>query len=440
MMKRNNVIRFLTITFIIVFALSGCGIARGIISRQISKIRSDMTEETEDNEIRNTTTLQESTTVSDNEVDVDVDIKEYLYENSVGNTFCLLALTNKSQLTIEIYGSGAAKDANGKTLATADFKINVLGPAETSLGFLYFDKTADVDHVDYQLDYYTQEIYEPVLSNLSIIENENPLNVTLQITNDGEISAEFVEAHAIFMDKNDNVVAYASHYVLDSDNEIKPGKTLSVQLDAYTEYDYVDVYLEGRCIGKESIGIDNNVAESNFDITTYLYESPVGSSEYFIIATNNSDENVVINGNAAAIDAAGKAIGAANMTIDVLAPGETSIGYFYFFDVAGIADVDYQLSFKTDPYFSPVLSALSFEEEINDDSVVVSVTNNGDGPADYVAAHVLFFDADHNVVSYDNSFTVDKDYELKPGETVSAQIYTFSIFDHVEVYLTGRAE
>ena len=45
---------------------------------------------------------------------------------------------------------------------------------------------------------------------------------------------------------NNNIIETASSYVVDDDSEIKPGKTLVEQLDAYGSFDHMEVYLTGR--------------------------------------------------------------------------------------------------------------------------------------------------------------------------------------------------
>ena len=51
---------------------------------------------------------------------------------------------------------------------------------------------------------------------------------------------------ALFLDSAGKVVRYDSTYIVDGDSEIKPGATLSKQLDTYEAFDTVEVYLTGR--------------------------------------------------------------------------------------------------------------------------------------------------------------------------------------------------
>lgn len=70
--------------------------------------------------------------------------------------------------------------------------------------------------------------------------------MTVTVTNNGTYPAQFVEAYALFFDSNSNVVYSNSGYVTDNDSEIKPGATLSEQIDAYKSFDSVKVYFTGR--------------------------------------------------------------------------------------------------------------------------------------------------------------------------------------------------
>ena len=128
------------------------------------------------------------------------------------------------------------------------------------------------------------------------------------------------------------------------------------------------------------------------------------------------------------------------MEIDILGPGETSLGYFYFDDVQGVATVEYELSYDTVPYYAPVIGNLTIEQTINDKNVIIGVTNNGTKAAQFVEAYALFFDANNKVIETASSYVVDDDSEIKPGKTIVEQLDAYALFDHVEVYLTGRGD
>lgn len=117
---------------------------------------------------------------------------------------------------------------------------------EFSEGVFYFDSVSGIDKVDYTLDYDENPYYKPVVNDLSVEQTFNDENVTVSVTNNSTNPALFVSAYAIFFDSSNNVVNYNSTYITDSDSEIKPGKTISDQLDCYGKYDHAEVYFTGR--------------------------------------------------------------------------------------------------------------------------------------------------------------------------------------------------
>lgn len=380
-------------------------------------------------------TQQENIIVTDE----DFTIVGYPYENYFASMY-FLVITNNSKGTVEFSANGIARDANGGMIGADDFSIDVLGPGETSIGYFYFDNVKDVASVDYTFEYDTSSYYYPVISNLSVEQTMNNHNVTVKVTNKGNSCAEFVEAHALFFDGNNNVISHTRNYVVDNDSEIKPGKSITTQLDSYEAYDHVEVYFTGRSTGKT---VDPNaisaVSDSDFEITEHLYSDSY-STQYFLIIKSNANVAVGITANATAKGVNGAVLGADSMEIDILGPGETSLGYFYFDDVEGVVTVEYELSYDTDLYYTPVIGNLSVEQTVNNRNVIVAVTNNGTKPAQFVKAYALFFDSNNKIIETASSYVVDDDSEIKPGKTLVEQLDAYDSFGHVEVYLTGRGD
>nr|MCR4746255.1 FxLYD domain-containing protein [Lachnospiraceae bacterium] len=301
-----------------------------------------------------------------------------------------------------------------------------------------FDSVSGIDHVDYEMEYNKSSYYQPVVGAISLEQTINDSNLTLIATNTGTVNAQFVEAYALFFDAEGNVVSYASSYITDDDSELKPGAALSAQLDSYSDFDHVECYLTGRSDGSASEAPDSAISDSDFDIKEYAYEDSIGSTTYYLIIKNNSDETVKISGNATAYDSLENVIGAGDCSVDVLGPGEETIAYFFFDFVSGLDHIDYKLNYSESDYFEPVINELSMEQNINDNNVVVTVTNNGTEAAEFVEVYALFFDQHNNIVGTSSAYAIDDDSELKPGESISKQLDIYDSFDHVECYLTGR--
>ncbi len=369
--------------------------------------------------------------------DEDFEKTGYLYENSIGDSLYFYVVKNNSQASVSIDGNAVAKDSGGNTLGASSREIDVLGPGETSLMTFYFDSVTGIDTIECSLTYDTKTYYKPVIANLEVEQTINDKNLTVVVTNNGNINAQFVEAYALFMDGDGNIVSYSSNYITDGDSEIKPGATISEQFDSYSSFDHVELFFTGRSDGSAS-SASSSISESDFDVQEYLYENSIGDSLYFLVLRNNSDKTVGISINMTAYDASENVIGADSSDVDVIGSGETSIAMFYFDSVKGIDHVKYSMGFDTSPYYSSVISDLESVNSINDKNVVVTVTNNGTQAAQFVEAYALFLDSDGNVVYYDSTYVTDGDSEIKPGATLSKQLTAYNSFDTVEVYFTGR--
>lgn len=375
--------------------------------------------------------------------DEDFDVQEYLLETKFGSSYYsryYLVITNNAEVPVKISGNGTAYDAAGAAIGAGNMSIEIIGPGETSIGYFFFDGVSGIDKVDYQLSYDTTPHYYPCIGNLAMQQTLNNKNVTITLTNNGDTAAQFVEATALFFDADHNLIYTNTNYVVDGDHEIKPGATLSGQLDIYNgEYDHVEIYLTGRASGQSSVSskATASVSDEDFDVVEHLYETKFGSM-YYLIITNNSTEVVDIKINGTAYDAGGNSIGAANTNVDVLGPEETTAAYLYFNGVTGIDKVDYSMSYGSETTYSPVISNLSVEATMNDKNVVLAVTNTGSYAAKFVEARVLFFDADNNLIYQASDYIVDGDHEIKPEATISKQIKSSKAYDHVEIYLDGR--
>ena len=131
-------------------------------------------------------------------------------------------------------------------------------------------------------------------------------------------------------------------------------------------------------------------------------------------------------------------IGAGSGNITVLGAGEESLATIYFNNVAGIDHVSYTMEYETDLYYSPVIKDLSVEYTTNEKNAIVSITNKGNEPADFVEAYALFFDADGNIVQYGSNYFSDDDFELKPGATITKQLNAYGTYTSVKIYVSGR--
>ena len=361
----------------------------------------------------------------------------YIYENILGDTIYFLYVTNHTDDAVAVKGTAVARDTSGAELGTDDMRIEILGPGETSLGLFYFDDVSGADTVEYELEY-SSSYYSPILADLEVEQTVSENHITLLVTNTGDISAQFVEAYALFFDAEGEVTGYSSRYIGDNDSEIKPGYTLSGQLDFNGKsYDHAEVYLVGRSNGRAT-QVTDKVTDDDFTLTEYSLENGYGDTYWILVVENGSEYDVEVTVNATAYDREDNVLGAGKSSIDVVGPGQTSLCYLYFTDVEDMASVRYQLFYDTDLYYDDVLYGLSAQTNISGRDVDVSVTNNGSDPAEFVEAYVLFFNDADELVYADYAYFTDDDYEIKCGDTITKQLSAYVSFSYVEVYLSGR--
>ncbi len=371
--------------------------------------------------------------------DTQFEKKGYIYTNILGDTLYFCIVKNNSAATVEVKGEASAKDAAGAVLGVNDSRIHVLAPGETSIMSFYFHDVSAPDSVDCKLTYDTSPYYLPVINNIAMEQTINDRNLTIVATNKGSINAQFVEAYALFFDAEGNIVSYTTGYLTDKDFEIKPGASIAEQLDAYENFDHVECYLTGRSDGEAS-EVVSEVSDSDFAVTEYKYQNIIGDTMYYLAIQNNSEKAVGINVNMKAYDAAGNVIGAANGQITVLGVGEESLAGCYFSHVDGIDHVDYTMEYATDLYYSPVIGDLNVEYTTNEKNAIVTITNKGSKPAEFVEAYALFFDADGNVMRSDTTYFSDDDFELKPGASITKQMNAYGTFSSVKLYVSGRRD
>ncbi|MBR6366488.1 MAG: hypothetical protein IKS10_10405 [Lachnospiraceae bacterium] len=369
--------------------------------------------------------------------DAQFEKKGYLYTNILGDTLYFYVVKNNSNTTVEVKGHASAMDAGGAVLGVNDKTIHVLAPGETSLMSFYFDDVSGIDKVECTLSYNTKPYYKAVINGIAMEQTINDRNLTIVATNNGSINAQFVEAYALFFDAEGKVVSYTSGYISDKDFEIKPGATISKQLDAYENFDHVECFLTGRSDG-DSTPVVAEVSDSDFAVTEYSYQNIIGDTMWFLAIQNNSEKTVGVSVNMTAYDAAGSVIGAASGSITVLGVGEESIASLYFNNVAGIDHISYTMEYSTDLYYSPVIKDLSVEYTTNEKNAIVTITNNGSEAAEFVEAYALFFDADGKIVQYTSNYFSDEDFELKPGAAITKQMNAYGTFSNVKIYITGR--
>ena len=239
-MKKSSFLRGIS-TCLVVTVFAGMAMASGSSSGSTSTTAGD-------GETKATTEIVDNreTTVADKVTESDFDIKEYIYESALGNTYGFLAMKNNSSKAVGVNINMTAYNSENNVIGADSESVSVIGPGEETLCHCWFENVTGVDHVSYTLSFDETPSYSPVLNDLDLVQTINDHNLIVTVTNNGSTAALFVEAHALFLDADGNVVYYTSTYVIDGESEIKPGSTISEALECYDDFDTAVVYLTGR--------------------------------------------------------------------------------------------------------------------------------------------------------------------------------------------------
>lgn len=190
--------------------------------------------------------------------------------------------------------------------------------------------------------------------------------------------------------------------------------------------------------GKNVPKLSSSELLEKIPVKEYTYTSSTDTNWYFMEITNNSDVTIQVETNVVAKDADGNIIGATSGEEGAIESGYT-VCIPHMFDEVKPETYEYTISVNEEEYHAPVLSDLQYEVSDTGDKLIVSCTNNGKDPAEFVEGLVLFFKGDQLLGQSSNYFT-DDDSELKPGNTIAKEfeIYSDEQYDNYKVYLTGR--
>lgn len=189
----------------------------------------------------------EEITATDENVSGSVEVlAEYTLPDSIGwYTRHFIIVKNNSSQSVDISTSSLAYSADGTMVSAANASFDALGTGCTSIMYEAFETDVEIDHYETTMNVVQSDYYESVIQDLSYTENDIEGGAIFQVTNNGEEPAEFVEGYVLFF-LGDELVGYDSTYFTDDDSEIKPGETISNQINSYEDFDRLEFYLTGR--------------------------------------------------------------------------------------------------------------------------------------------------------------------------------------------------
>lgn len=171
-----------------------------------------------------------------------LNVTEYSYSNKYWN-YAFLEIENTSDFDISISADVKFYNEAGELVGAKSAKEDAVESGYPVL--MYFMPDEKFDRMEYELSVSEMKYYECVQSDLSYEAAEAKDKVILSVTNNGDEAARFVQAYALFFN-GDQPVGFSQGYFTDDDIEIKPGKSISKEMDCREEFDSYKVYLTGR--------------------------------------------------------------------------------------------------------------------------------------------------------------------------------------------------
>lgn len=172
-------------------------------------------------------------------------VAEYTLPDSIGwYTNRFIIVKNNYDVTLDISTSSVAYDINGNIVAADNGNVQAVGAGCTSIIVESFETNVPIGNYQTEISI-AESIYDSVIQNLSYVQNNIDGGAVFQVTNNGTIPAEFVEGYALFF-KGNQIVDYDWTYFTDNDYEIKPGSTISEQMNSYEDFDRIEFFVTGR--------------------------------------------------------------------------------------------------------------------------------------------------------------------------------------------------
>ena len=183
--------------------------------------------------------------------------------------------------------------------------------------------------------------------------------------------------------------------------------------------------------------------EANFDEEEVLSQLEVTEYHYktdwynyaFLVIKNNSEYDLNISAAVKFMDDEDALVGADDAYEDPVQAGPETI--VYVTSDAKYDHITYELEVSVSEYYQGVVADLSYETVAGKKKEIVTITNNGEDPAEFVECYALFFKGE-KVVGFDSAYFTDGDSQIKPGKAITKELSCYNKYDVAQFYLTGR--
>ncbi len=171
-------------------------------------------------------------------------LKEYRWNTDYSN-YIAIVIKNNSVYTVAPRVQISFKDKDNKIIGAGNQSENAFGPGNEMV--FVFSNDEPFESYEYIISAGEEKYYEECVSKLECTHSTTSEKAIIQVKNNGDKAAKFVEYIVLFKN-NEKVVDYDWGYCVDDDSEIKPGMTEIRECSvSYKEkFNSVEVYLTGR--------------------------------------------------------------------------------------------------------------------------------------------------------------------------------------------------
>lgn len=182
---------------------------------------------------------------NEEEVLSQIEVTEYSYSNEWAH-YAFLVIRNNSEFTLDVSVSVKFYNDAGELIGVKTADESPV--AVESAVCMYFMPDEKFATMEYELSVERETYYASVVQDLTYETVSAKDKEIISVTNNGSEVAEFVQVYALFFN-GDKVVGFQNEYITDNDSELKPGKTISEELDCFEEYTSVKYFFTGRKLG-----------------------------------------------------------------------------------------------------------------------------------------------------------------------------------------------
>lgn len=177
--------------------------------------------------------------------DFSTEISSECYSYSSGGyTYTAHVITNNSDATLSLSANIVALDSSGNEVGYGNHQIDAIAPGQ-SVSMTDIFSTENV--ADYNNTFEATKTYlESCFGVISTTENLSNTSALISVENNTDETVFFLETEVLFF-KDGNLVEINGAQLMDNDGELKPGKSISTQLDCYNSetVDEIKVFYTG---------------------------------------------------------------------------------------------------------------------------------------------------------------------------------------------------